>query len=170
MGEEWASRRPFPFFCAFAPPLDEAVREGRRREFAHYPEFADPEAQQRIPDPTAEATFALARLDWAEQREAAQARWLDCYRRLLTIRRREIVPRLSGIEPGGRYRVLGLAAVQVDWRLGDGSMLVLLANFADAPAPLAEPVDQVRMIYGSGAPPETALMPQSAAFYLLAAR
>src|SRR4029079_6154968 len=42
MGGEWASGRPFPFFCDFGPPLDEAVREGRRREFAHYPEFADP--------------------------------------------------------------------------------------------------------------------------------
>src|SRR5438105_1656400 len=60
MGEEWASRRPFPFFCDFAPPLDEAVRQGRRREFAHFPEFADPDAQQLIPDPTAAATFAAA--------------------------------------------------------------------------------------------------------------
>ena len=50
MGEEWGSRRPFPFFCDFAPPLDEAVREGRRREFAHYPAFADPEAQARTRD------------------------------------------------------------------------------------------------------------------------
>jgi len=171
MGEEWGSRRPFPFFCDFAPPLDEAVREGRRREFAHYPEFADPEAQQRIPDPTAEGTFALARLDWAEEREATHARWLDRYRRLLAIRRREIVPLLSGIQPGGIYCVLGPAAVRVEWQLGDGSTLVLLANFADAPVPLAEPIDQGRMIYCSTvAPLGDALMPHSAAFYLIAAR
>jgi maltooligosyltrehalose trehalohydrolase len=170
MGEEWGSQRPFPFFCDFAPPLDEAVREGRRREFAHYPEFADPEAQARIPDPTAEATFAMARLDWSECREKPHARWLDRYRRLLAIRRREIVPRLDGIHPGGTYRVLGPAAVRVEWPLGDGSRLVLLANIADMPVPLAEPVDQGRMIYCSAAPPGDALMPHSAAFYLLAAR
>jgi malto-oligosyltrehalose trehalohydrolase len=170
MGEEWGSRRPFPFFCDFAPPLDEAVREGRRREFAHYPEFADPEAQQRIPDPTVEATFAMARLDWSECREPAHARWLDRYRRLLAIRRRKIVRRLDGIHPGGTYRVLGPASVRVDWPLGDGSRLVLLANFADAPVPLAEPLDQGRMIYCSAAPPGDALMPHSAAFYLIAAR
>src|SRR5437764_1310833 len=107
MGEEWASRRPFPFFCDFGPPLDESVREGRRREFAHYPEFADPEAQRHIPDPNAEATFAAARLDWSEPREPEHASWLERHRKLLTIRHREIVPRLDGITPGGEYELLG---------------------------------------------------------------
>src|SRR6266852_4051700 len=35
MGEEWASERPFLFFCDFAGELAQAVREGRQREFAH---------------------------------------------------------------------------------------------------------------------------------------
>jgi len=174
MGEEWASRRPFPFFCDFAPPLDEAVRAGRRREFAHYPEFADPAAQQRIPDPTTEATFAAARLDWSEPQEPAHASWLDRYRRLLTIRRREIVPRLSAIEPGGTYDLFGPAALRVEWRLGDGSRLVLLANFAELPALLPEQMPQNRMLYTSGEPLGEslggAIPPHSAAFYLLAAR
>jgi len=171
MGEEWASGRPFPFFCDFAPPLDEAVRDGRRREFAHYPEFADPEMQQRIPDPTAEETFAMARLDWSEPCEEIHVTWLDRYRRLLAIRRREIVPRLPGIEAGGTYTVLGPMAVRVGWRLGDGSTLVLLANFGDAPVPLSEPTDRGGMIYCSAeAPPEHDLAPHCAAFYLLAGR
>src|SRR5207302_1249780 len=85
MGEEWGSLRPFLFFCDFAPPLDEAVRQGRRREFAHFPEFADEAAQERIPDPTAEATFARSRLDWSERNGEPHARWLDRYRRLLAI-------------------------------------------------------------------------------------
>ena len=170
MGEDWGSARPFPFFCDFASPLDEAVREGRRREFAHFPEFADPAARERIPDPTAEATFAMARLDWSECRKAAHASWLDRYRGLLTIRQREIVPRLLGIRPGGSYRVLGPMALRVEWRLGDDSPLVLLANFADAPLPLVEPVDPARMIYSSGTSPGDALAPHSAAFYLTNAR
>ena len=45
MGEEWASQRPFAFFCDFEPDLAEAVREGRRREFAHFPEFHDEAAR-----------------------------------------------------------------------------------------------------------------------------
>src|SRR5207247_8691574 len=64
MGEEWASVRPVAFFCDFEPGLSESVREGRRREFAHCPEFADEAARKRIPDPTASATFELSRLDW----------------------------------------------------------------------------------------------------------
>ena len=170
MGEEWASRRLFPFFCDFGPPLDEAVREGRRREFAHYPEFADPEAQWHIPDPNAETTFDAARLDWSEPGEPSHARWLSRYRALLGIRQREIVPRLRGIEPGGEYAVLGPAALRVEWRLGDGSRLVLLVNFADAAAPLKAPIREGGLLYASGESPDAVLPPQSAGFYLLDAR
>ena len=170
MGEEWASGRPFPFFCDFGPPLDEAVREGRRREFAHCPEFADPAAQRHIPDPNAEATFAAARLDWSEPGEPAHARWLERYRELLTIRHREIVPRLDGITPGGEYELLGPAALQVAWRLGDGSRLLLMANFADTPLAMPLSVSGRRLLYSSGEPPRDAIPPQCAAFYLLMPR
>ncbi|HYZ39072.1 MAG TPA: malto-oligosyltrehalose trehalohydrolase, partial [Stellaceae bacterium] len=66
MGEEWASSRPFAFFCDFEPGLREAVREGRRREFAHFPDFQEESSRERIPDPTALSTFLMSRLDWAE--------------------------------------------------------------------------------------------------------
>src|SRR5437763_6490 len=165
-----ARRRPFPFFCDFGPPLDEAVREGRRREFAHYPEFADPEAQRHIPDPNTEATFAAARLDWSEPREPEHASWLERYRKLLTIRHREIVPRLDRITPGGEYELLGQAALRVTWRLGDGIWLVLLANFADAPLTMPESVSDGRLLYSSGEPPGDEMPPQCAVFYLLMPR
>ncbi len=139
MGEEWASARPFLFFCDFAPPLDEAVREGRRREFAQFPEFGDPAARERIPDPSAEASFAASRLDWTEREREPHARWLARYRRMLALRARHITPRLTGMQPGGEYRLLGPAALRVAWRLGDGARLLLLANFAEDPVPLAEP-------------------------------
>jgi maltooligosyltrehalose trehalohydrolase len=64
MGEEWAAPEPFPFFCDFSGDMADQVREGRRREFAHLPEFADPELRERIPDPTAESTFRRAVLNW----------------------------------------------------------------------------------------------------------
>src|SRR5439155_1385049 len=48
MGEEWASLRPFVFFCDFEPGLRDAVRDGRRREFAHFAEFRDAAARDRI--------------------------------------------------------------------------------------------------------------------------
>ena len=64
MGEEWGAPQPFPFFCDFEGELADAVREGRRAEFARFPEFQDPEQRDRIPDPQAESTFASAKLDW----------------------------------------------------------------------------------------------------------
>src|SRR6185369_6772303 len=47
MGDEWGARRPFPFFCDFTGELAEAVRDGRRKEFAgvfakHHDEIPDP--------------------------------------------------------------------------------------------------------------------------------
>lgn len=168
MGEEWASARPFRFFCDFAPPLDEAVREGRRREFAQFPEFSDAAARESIPDPTDVASFAASMLDWSEPRDPVHALWLDRYRRLLELRARVVVPRLAGMKPGGSYDLLGPEALRVEWELGDGSSLRLLANFADSPVRLAEPIDAASMIYCSaGVAPNAELAPGSAAFFLL---
>jgi malto-oligosyltrehalose trehalohydrolase len=168
MGEEWASARPFQFFCDFAPPLDAAVREGRRREFAQFPEFSDPAVRETIPDPTDGASFAASCVDWSEPLEPAHARWLDRYRTLLELRARVIVPRLAGIAPGGSFELLGPTALAVEWRLGDGCTLRLLANFAGDPIPLPQAVDRDSMIYSSGrVPPDTKLPPASATFFLL---
>ena len=47
MGEEWGSKAPFPFFCDFEGDLAEAVRQGRRKEFAGaYAKYGDD-----VPDP-----------------------------------------------------------------------------------------------------------------------
>jgi maltooligosyltrehalose trehalohydrolase len=161
MGEEWASARPFAFFCDFGPELAQAVREGRRREFAHFAEFANPAARERIPDPTALATFTGSKLDWAEPESAGHRRWLERYRRLLAVRGAEIAPRLAGISPGaGSYRVLGRRAVSADWRLGDGSVLRLLANFSDVALGLA--ANAGRLLYATADPGA----PESASFFL----
>ena len=66
MGQEWAAAQPFPFFCDFGPDLADAVRNGRRDEFARFPEFQDPKTREQIPDPVAEETFAAAKLGWED--------------------------------------------------------------------------------------------------------
>jgi maltooligosyltrehalose trehalohydrolase len=170
MGEEWASKRPFQFFCDFGPPLAEAVRQGRRLEFAQFAEFSDAAARETIPDPTEERTFAASRLDWSEPSEPAHVRWLDRYRHLLDLRSRLVVPRLRGMVPGGSHELLGPKAVRVEWRLGDGSALRLLANFDEAPVPLTGGVELDSMIYCSGpVAPDTEIAPACAAFFLLPA-
>src|SRR5262249_31323021 len=127
MGEEWGSPQPFPFFCDFGPDLADAVREGRRNEFARFPEFHGPEAPARIPDPLAEETFASAKLHWEDIAQAPHALWLDWYRRVLAARHAEIVPRLADIYAAGCYEVLAEGAVIVRWRLRGAGVLVLAA-------------------------------------------
>ncbi|HSR72792.1 MAG TPA: malto-oligosyltrehalose trehalohydrolase [Kiloniellales bacterium] len=135
MGEEWGSRRPFYFFCDFEGELANAVREGRRREFARFAEFRDPEARERIPDPNAVETYRASKLDWRGMASARGRRWLDYTRCLLTLRRREIAPRLAGA-PGGRAQASASenGDLRVSWTLGDGSRLHLLANLSFEPA------------------------------------
>lgn len=132
MGEEWGCRQPFLFFCDFGGELGEAVRKGRRAEFARFAAFRDPAARARIPDPLAEETFRQCVLRW----EDVDRGWLDFHKELLRIRKSEIVPR--GARPG-RYEMLAERAFSVLWPLEDGGVLRLLANCSDAPLELAMP-------------------------------
>src|SRR5206468_12005558 len=66
MGEVWGSESPFLFFCDYEPGVADAVREGRRRQFAHFPECQEATARQNIPNPTLPSTIEQAQHDWAE--------------------------------------------------------------------------------------------------------
>jgi maltooligosyltrehalose trehalohydrolase len=81
-GEEWGAGTPFPFFSDHRDPgLGEAVRRGRRAEFAAFGWAPD-----QIPDPQAPETFAAARLDWAEAERPIHAATLAWYRSLIALR------------------------------------------------------------------------------------
>ncbi len=166
MGEEWGALTPFPFFCGFEGELADAVREGRRREFARFPEFEDPARRAEIPDPTAEATFRSAKLDWSEPTRDLHAVRLDWMRRLIAVRRLEIVPRLAGIEGfAGAYEVIADRAVAVRWRLGDGSRYRLHANLGGEP--VAHPVrPEERIVWAEGTIGPDRLGPRSVLFTL----
>jgi malto-oligosyltrehalose trehalohydrolase len=133
MGEEWAAAQPFPFFCDLGPDLANAVRDGRRREFSRFPAFGDPATLHRIPDPTAEETFAAAKLAWDDVLSEPHAGTLDWYCRVLAARHAAIVPCLPQIRSGGRYFVVGNGAVVVRWSVGVAAgELMLAANLSDA--------------------------------------
>ena len=71
MGEEYGETRPFPFFSSFGDPqLVEAVRRGRREEFAAL-EFR---WGMEIPDPQSPETFLAAKLQWDWSSPEASAR------------------------------------------------------------------------------------------------
>ncbi|MEN3376713.1 MAG: maltooligosyltrehalose trehalohydrolase [Hyphomicrobiales bacterium] len=135
MGEEDASTTPFQFFTDHHDELADAVREGRRREFASFAAFADPARRASIPDPNAATTFAQSR---PVPDAALGSSRRDLYRRLLGLRRDRIMPRLDGAR-AQEARVIGEAAVLARWRMGDGAILTIAANLAPAACPLATP-------------------------------
>ena len=136
MGEEWSATEPFPYFCDFEPELATRVREGRRREFARFARFSSPAGADSIPDPTAATTFQSACLDWSQLADPQHARWLDHYRRLLTIRHRDIVPCITRIRSGRCVKLEANGAFAVDWSLEDGAVLHLIANLTSRPVPV----------------------------------
>lgn len=84
MGEEYGETAPFQYFIEHGDPdLVEAVRQGRRREFAHF--GWNPED---IPDPQDPSTFERSRLnrEGLDDRQTALLRWS---RALIQLRKQE---------------------------------------------------------------------------------
>ena len=132
MGEEIGSPTPFLFFTSHHETLAEAVRVGRRREFAHFPAFADEQSRERIPDPNHVDTFAASRPRPADYTGEVNP-WTDFYRTLLLLRKQVLVPHLTSVTSLGAQAV-GPAAVMARWRIGHpshGSVLALFCNLGD---------------------------------------
>jgi 1,4-alpha-glucan branching enzyme len=130
MGEEWHSRQPFLFFCDFGAEFGDAVRNGRRQEFAHFAAFRDSGERASIPDPQAEATFEASKLDWERLADPVHAATLRWYRHLLSVRRRHIVPLLPGLSHAGEFSIIDDGALVVRWRAVNGAELTLMANLS----------------------------------------
>jgi maltooligosyltrehalose trehalohydrolase len=145
MGEETASTTPFLFFTDFHNELADAVREGRRKEFAGFAAFADPEKRERIPDPNAAATFAAS---IPKPGASGSDERFAFYQRLIGLRMQEIVPRLPGTTSTGAT-VIGPKAVVAGWRLGDGSRLTIVTNLGREAVSFDVPPG--RLIFVSGA-------------------
>jgi len=82
MGEEWGASSPFQFFSSFEDPgLDDAVREGRRREFSAF--GWKPED---VPDPQDPATFERSKLKWQERDKPEHHDLLTWHKQLIALR------------------------------------------------------------------------------------
>lgn len=86
MGQEWAATSPFLFFTDHHSGLGKLVTEGRRKEFASFPEFADEKARHRIPGPQDEKTFQNSKLRWEELEREPHSLILSLYRESLRLR------------------------------------------------------------------------------------
>ena len=129
MGEEWAARTPWQFFCDHEGELGEAVRRGRRAEFASHGWDTD-----AIPDPQAESTLRASTLDWSELDAEQHASHLAWTRDLIALRRAR--PELSD---GRRDRLSVTFDEHGSWLVVRRGSLVVVCNLSDAR--LAVPVE-----------------------------
>jgi maltooligosyltrehalose trehalohydrolase len=139
MGEDIASTTPFQFFTDHHGELADAVREGRQKEFASFAAFSDRARRASIPDPNASQTFERSRPRGDAEGGTQRS---ELYRRLLTLRRELIIPRLAGAKAIGA-EAIGPSAVVARWRLGDGSRLTLASNLGREPCGLKRPAGKL---------------------------
>jgi maltooligosyltrehalose trehalohydrolase len=132
MGEECGARQPFLYFTSHEDhSLANAVREGRRKEFARFPEFADAEARERIPDPNHEDSYAASAPEVdTELAEPDGFSWREWVGALLKLRQTHLTPRLPGASAIGAT-VIGPAALSARWRMGDGTTLSIVVNLGE---------------------------------------
>jgi 1,4-alpha-glucan branching enzyme/maltooligosyltrehalose trehalohydrolase len=128
MGEEWGAVEPFPYFCDFNAELNEAVRQGRRKELSRLPGFD----AEELADPTDYSTFASAKLDWNKLNQATHAEMLAFYRKLLQVRAAQVVPLLKGVTANRSAIRSDQYPIAIDWLFADGRSLHLLTNLSDA--------------------------------------
>jgi maltooligosyltrehalose trehalohydrolase len=104
MGEEDGETNPFQFFTDHIDPkIADATRTGRKREFEAFASFGGAD----IPDPQAEETFLLSKLD----RSHADAETHAFYAELLRLRR-ELPPETT-VTPGERSLTMRRGTVEL---------------------------------------------------------
>ncbi|MER8040380.1 malto-oligosyltrehalose trehalohydrolase [Streptomyces hydrogenans] len=122
MGEEWGARTPWQYFTDHTDPeLAEAVRRGRRREFA-----AHGWDEGEVPDPQDPATRDRSVLDRAERERDPHRRILAWHRELIALRR--TLPDLTDPDLGGVKVAFDEDARWLVFRRGDVRVAVNLAK------------------------------------------
>ncbi len=134
MGEEYGEPAPFQYFVSHTDPaLVEAVRAGRRNEFASFG-WADD-----VPDPQAESTFRDSTLDLSLRDEEPHRSLLAFYKTALRLRREH--PALGIGDPADvDVTVFEPERVLVVRRHSETRQLVVILSFNPAPVEVAVPL------------------------------
>ena len=134
MGEEYGETRPFQFFSSHPEQwLADAVRAGRRREFAAFAAFSG----AQVPDPQADETFTASTLDRATAATADGATRRRLWTDLLAMRRT-----VRALATGDRALVTALhvspsqLTIRRDDPAGVESLLILASTDDTTPVPL----------------------------------
>ncbi|MGH9805152.1 MAG: malto-oligosyltrehalose trehalohydrolase [Candidatus Acidiferrales bacterium] len=137
MKEEYGETAPFLYFISHSDPgLIEAVRQGRRREFAA---FAWPAAAGEPPDPQDESTFERCKLNRELRRQPGHRQLLEFHRQLLRLRKTH--PTLShGTKDRSKAKADEDKRVLALWRGSGNQRIVAAFNFARGPVTITPEV------------------------------
>lgn len=142
MGQEWAASSPFCYFTDHESQLGRNITKGRRKEFAQFSEFRDPNKRRRIPDPQAASTFQRSKLRWRELKNSASNPILRLYRDFLRFRVERLQERRRGT-----WAVDQVAASTIAIRYWppESSGLVILAQLVPAQTAVSLDCDVLRL-------------------------
>jgi maltooligosyltrehalose trehalohydrolase len=125
MGEEYGETAPFPYFVSHSEPaLIEAVRRGRREEFAAF------QWQSQLLDPQEEATFLRAKLNHDLRCDRQHSVLLEFYKQLIRLRKE--TPALAYLSKD-RMEVLGYEKERIIFirRWDENNEAIVAFNFND---------------------------------------
>jgi len=129
MGEEYGETAPFQYFTSHGDPgLVEAVRRGRREEFAAFG------WQESVPDPQDEQTFVRSSLNHSLKGKHPHRTLLSFYQELIRIRREFKL----GVAPSHTVRELGNEALLLSFQTRPKALSVVF-NFSDSSIALSVP-------------------------------
>ncbi|MGI0487528.1 malto-oligosyltrehalose trehalohydrolase [Pantanalinema rosaneae CENA516] len=177
MGEEYGETAPFTYFVSHSDPaLIEAVRQGRKQEFAAFHCEGEPL------DPEAVDTFLMCKLNWQQRQTGQQQTLWSFYQKLIQLR--HTLPTYDQIDGEGLEVNCAEADRVIWWRRWDDKRQILcLMNFSQHQVTLQSHIkgDRWQKILdsaeekwlgsGSSLPPEIfsvsslQLSPQSIALY-----
>ncbi len=141
-GDEWASVSPFQYFTHHdEPELAEAVRVGRRNQFAAF--GWKPE---EVPDPQAQETFEHSRLNWGEL-EKPEHRAVHGYVRALI----DLRAKWADLRDGHLEQVQCTFDKEKAWLVVERNSAMVVANLGPAQKiPLPTKGERVVMASGEG--------------------
>ena len=145
MGEEYGETAPFAYFISHSDSaLIEAVRRGRREEFAAF------EWQGEIPDPQDEATFLQAKLRHEGCHENPHRVLRDFYKKILQLRK--TIPALAELSKE-HMNVIGYENERIlfvqRWHEADQAIIIVSFGAAETSMALSIPAGKWRKLLDS---------------------
>ncbi|MGV3704938.1 MAG: malto-oligosyltrehalose trehalohydrolase [Arcticibacter sp.] len=126
MGEEWSETNPFLYFVSHTDPeLAEAVRKGRKAEFADF------HAEGEAPDPMSQETFESSALQWSLLESAMHQNMFRYYKALIALRKQHpVLKKLDRKNLEATFHEEQNTLLLHRWQ--DDQHLVCILNFSDS--------------------------------------